>query len=54
MKGRRREAPSEENNKMILTVYIITGVVIGTGLFLGVYFMGYKTGRKEKIEVANL
>lgn len=29
-------------------LFIITGVVIGTGLFLGVYFMGYKTGREER------
>lgn len=25
---------------MILAVYIVTGVVIGTALFSGIYFMG--------------
>ena len=29
-------------------LFIITGVVIGTALFASIYYMGYKTGRKEK------
>lgn len=30
----------------MLVVYIITGVVIGAGLFAGIFYMGYKAGRR--------
>jgi hypothetical protein len=30
----------------MLVVYIITGIVIGTALVAGIFYMGYKTGRR--------
>ena len=38
----------------MLVVHIIAGILIGTVLFSSIFYMGYKTGRKEKIEVADL
>ena len=32
----------------MLVVHIVTGIVIGTALVSGIFYMGYKTGRKEK------
>ena len=31
----------------MLALFIVTGVVIGAALFVGVFYMGYKTGREE-------
>jgi hypothetical protein len=30
----------------MLVVHIIIGVVIGVSLFAGIFYMGYKTGRR--------
>lgn len=30
----------------MLAVYIITGVVLGVALFAGIFYMGYKAGRR--------
>lgn len=30
----------------MLVVYIVTGAIIGTALFSGIFYMGYKTGRR--------
>lgn len=30
----------------MLVVYFVTGAVIGAALFLGIFYMGYKTGRR--------
>lgn len=32
----------------MLVVYVITGAVIGTALVAVIFYMGYKTGRKER------
>ena len=29
----------------MLIIYILTGVVIGTALFAGIFYLGYKTGK---------
>ena len=30
----------------MIVLFSITGVVIGTALFSGIYYMGYKAGRR--------
>ena len=30
----------------MLALFIITGIVIGAALFSGIFYMGYKTGRR--------
>lgn len=30
-----------------MIVHIIAGIVIGTALFSGIFYMGYKAGREE-------
>lgn len=32
-----------------MIVYIIAGIVIGAALFSGIFYMGYKTGRRVTI-----
>ncbi len=32
----------------MITLYVIAGILIGVGLFAGIFYMGYKTGRKER------
>lgn len=31
---------------MTLALFIVTGAVIGTALFAGIFYMGYRTGYK--------
>lgn len=37
-----------------MLVYVITGVIIGSALFAGVFALGYHTGRKHLKEVYDL
>ena len=30
----------------MLVVYILTGIILGSVLFAGIYYMGYRAGRR--------